>query len=103
MADEPENLVLALLRAIRGDVTTINAKVDGLTTRVDGLDAKVDHLAVDLTAVKTVQQEHGRILSVLRHAIAPGEMEATNRELAEFRRELDALSQRVEVLERRRQ
>jgi hypothetical protein len=51
MADEPENVILEHLRALRGDVTAINAKLD--------------RLAGDQAALKTEQRSQSRTLSIL--------------------------------------
>lgn len=92
MADEPENLVLVLLREIRGDIAALDAKVDA---KITGLDAKVDRVddKVDSVIKQMIDLSHD--VSMLRHAIAPGEMEAANRDIADLKR-------RVEALERNR-
>jgi len=41
MADEPDNLVLVLLREIRGQVGALDTKIDGLTNRVDSIETKL--------------------------------------------------------------
>jgi hypothetical protein len=75
MADEPENLVLTLLRtiraeqqAMRGDMAQLDAKID---RKFDDLDAKTDSIIKQMIDI-------GHDVSMLRHAIVPGEMEAAS-------------------------
>jgi ubiquinone biosynthesis protein UbiJ len=102
MADEPENLVLETLRAMRGDMAALNGKVD--------------RVAADLTAVKTEQRSHSRTLNILvqegrlvraavndiaKENVTPGEMEAVHNDLTQLRREVDTLTARIEIVEER--
>ena len=102
MADEPENLVLDTLRAMRGDMAALNGKVD--------------RVAADLTAVKTEQRSHSRTLNILvqegrlvrgavndvaKENVTPGEMEAVHDDLTQLRREVDTLTARIEIVEER--
>jgi ubiquinone biosynthesis protein UbiJ len=102
MADEPENLVLEMLRAMRGDMIALNDKVD--------------RIATDLTAVKTEERGHSRTLGILlqearllraavndiaKENVTPGEMEAVHDDLTQLRQEVDLLTARLEVLEER--
>lgn len=64
MADEPEDLVLQLLRTLRGEIAL---KFDQLDAKVDRIDQKVDSVIRQLIDMK-------RDISMLHHAIAPGEM-----------------------------
>jgi ubiquinone biosynthesis protein UbiJ len=102
MADEPENLVLEMLRAMRGDMIALSDKVD--------------RIAADLTAVKTEERAHSRTLGVLlqearllraavndiaKENVTPGEMEAVHDDLTQLRQEVDLLTARLEVVEER--
>ena len=57
MSDEPDNLVLQLLREMRGDIQKLDAKIDtvhtGLDSKIDkglaSLDAKIDATRRDLS------------------------------------------------------
>jgi outer membrane murein-binding lipoprotein Lpp len=121
MADEHENLVLVLLRQlgdkidrvddkvdrVAADQTAMNAKVDRLDVKVNGLDAKFNRLdakvdrtdqKVDSVIKQQIDMQHD--VSMLRHSIAPGEMEAVNNDIAQFRRELSSLTARVDQIEK---
>jgi hypothetical protein len=102
MADEPENLVLEMLRR--------------LDAKVDRLDAKVDRVAADQTAIKTEQRTHSRTLGILlqegrlmraavndiaKENVTPGEMEAVHDDLTQLRQEVDGLTVRIEMIEER--
>lgn len=95
MADEPENLVLEMLRR---------------------LDAKVDRVVADQTAIKTEQRTHSRTLGILlqegrlmraavndiaKENVTPGEMEAVHDDLTQLRQEVDGLTVRIEMIEER--
>jgi hypothetical protein len=102
IADEPENLVLETLRAMRGDMTALNGKAD--------------RIVADLTAVKIEQRSHSRTLNILvqegrlvraavndiaKENVTPGEMEAVHDDLTQLRREVDSLTARLEIVEER--
>jgi hypothetical protein len=91
MADEPENLVLVLLREIRQDIAAVDAKIDA---KFGQLDAKIDRVddKVDSVIKQMIDLSHD--VSMLRHEIAPGEMEATNRDIADLKRRVEALEGR---------
>jgi hypothetical protein len=84
MADEPLNLVLEHLRAVRADIAALNGKSDRLDAKFDRLDAKVDRVdrKVDSVIKQQIDMQHD--VSMLRHAITPGEMEAQVRTLPSF-------------------
>ena len=42
MAREPDNLVLSLLREMRGDMAAMREDIAAVKTRLDGLDKKMD-------------------------------------------------------------
>jgi predicted nucleic acid-binding Zn-ribbon protein len=98
MANEPENLVLELLRGIRGDMAAFKTDV---ARKFGQLDAKIDRLdrKVDSVIKQQIDMQHD--VSMLRHAIVPGEMEAANRDLGQLRREVDELTVRLEAIEER--
>ena len=48
MSDTPDNLVLELLRALRGDVAKLSEEVRGLRDRVSGLELAVAGIRRDL-------------------------------------------------------
>jgi predicted nucleic acid-binding Zn-ribbon protein len=130
MADEPENLVLALLHqlghkidrvddtvervaadqtAIKSDIASIkadqaaaNTKVNQLDGTVNRLDAKVDRIDQKVDSVIKQQIDMQHDVSMLRYSIAPGEMEAVNKDIVQFRRELDSLTARVDQIEKDR-
>lgn len=91
MTDEPENLVLQLLRAIRSDVAALDAKID---SKVAGLDAKIEGVDDKLDSVIKQMIDMSHDVSMLRHAIAPGEMAATNEDIADLKRRVEALEER---------
>jgi ubiquinone biosynthesis protein UbiJ len=95
MAEEPESLVLTLLRQ---------------------LDAKVDRMGADLASVKTDVRVHSRTLDILlqkgrilgaavndfaKENVTPGEVEAIHQDLNRLRHEMSALTVRVEMIEER--
>ena len=49
MADEPDNLVLRLLREIRGELGDVRRKLDDHDKRFDRLDSKLDLMQLQLT------------------------------------------------------
>jgi polyhydroxyalkanoate synthesis regulator phasin len=91
MADEPENLVLVLLREIRSDIAALDTKVNSLEAKVDRKFDQVND-KVDSVIKQLIDVQHD--VSMLRHAIAPGEMEAANRDIADLKRRVEALEER---------
>src|SRR5258708_21625104 len=102
MTDEPDNLVLAMLRR--------------LDTNVDRMGADIGRLTADMSAVKTELRVHTRTLDILlqegrllraavndiaKENVTPGEVEAIHHDLNRLRHEMSALAVRVEELERR--
>jgi ubiquinone biosynthesis protein UbiJ len=100
MADEPENLVLEMLRR--------------LDAKVDRLDTKVDRVVADQTAMKTEQRTHSRTLGIVlqegrlmraavndiaKENVTSGEMEAVHDDLTQLRQEVDGLTVRIEMIE----
>ena len=95
MTDEPENIVLEMLRR---------------------LDAKVDRIGADVAAIKTEQRTHSRLLDILKQDgrllraavndiakenVTPGEVEAIRQELTQVQRDVVSLQVRVEQIEER--
>lgn len=93
MADQPENLVLALLRQL-------HAKIDensrGLNAKIDLVIRDMAFVRSDMAVLKAEQEDQSATLHWLRHAIAPGEMEATNQDIADLKRRVEALEGRRE-------
>jgi hypothetical protein len=86
MADEPENLVLVLLRRLDAKVDTLNAKIDALDAKVEG--------------IKETQRLHGTRLDTYGENFH--DIIMLLRDMATAR-DLHALAVRVEALENRRQ
>lgn len=102
MADEPANLVLEHLQAIRTDMAAMKTDIAAVKT--------------DIAAMKTEQRSHSRTLSILlqegrlmraavndiaKENVTPGEMEAVHDDLTQLRREVDNLTVRLEAVEER--
>jgi hypothetical protein len=89
MADEPENLVLALLREIRGSVAAVDAKVD---RKFDQLDAKIDR--VDSKVDSVIEQMIDLARRLHTGTGDRARREAANRDIADLKRRLEALEGR---------
>lgn len=102
MADEPESLVLEMLRR--------------LDAKVDRFGANQSAVKVDVAAIKTEQRSHSRTLTVVlqegrllravvndiaKENVTPGEMEAVHDDLTQLRLEIDNLTVRLEAIEER--
>ena len=102
MADEPENLVLEHLRAMRADMGAVRSDMAAINTKLD--------------RVVTEQRSHARTLNILvqegrlvraavndvaKENVTPGEMEAVHDDLTQLRREVDSLTARLEIVEER--
>src|SRR5258708_16653085 len=102
MTDEPDNLVLAMLRR--------------LDTNVERMGADIVRLTADMSAVKTELRVHTRTLDILlqegrllraavndiaKENVTPGEVEAIHHDLNRLRHEVSELTVRVEMIEER--
>jgi ubiquinone biosynthesis protein UbiJ len=102
VADEPINLVLEHLQAIRADMASLTAKVD--------------HISSDQSVFRTEQRTQSRTLNILlqegrmvraavndlaKENVTPGEMEAVHEDLNRLRLEMDSVITRIEQLEER--
>jgi len=102
MPDDPENVILVLLRR--------------LDTKVDRLDTKVDLMGAELATVKSEVRSHGRMLNVLqqdvrliraavndiaRVDVTSGEVEALHHDVNRLQQEVSELAVRIEIMESR--
>src|SRR5262249_30485126 len=109
MADEPDALVLAMLRQLDG-------KADPMGRDIDRMGGDIVGLKADMAAVKTELRIHTRTLNILlqeglmvraavndiaRENVTPGEVEAIHHDLNQLRHDMSALTARLEILEER--
>jgi ubiquinone biosynthesis protein UbiJ len=102
MADEPINLVLEILQAVRTDLAAVKTDVAAVKE--------------DVASLKTVQRTQSRTLGILlqegrliraavndiaKENVTPGEMEAVHDDLTQLRQEVDGLTVRIEMIEER--
>ncbi|HKD24687.1 MAG TPA: hypothetical protein VKC66_02045 [Xanthobacteraceae bacterium] len=109
MADEPDNLVLAMLRQL-------DSKADPMGRDIDRMGGDIVGLKTDMAAVKTELRIHTRTLNILlqegrmvraavndiaRENVTPGEVEAIHHDLNQLRHDISALTARLEIIEER--
>src|SRR5215813_38818 len=109
MADEPDNLVLAMLRQL-------DSKADPMGRDIDRMGGDTVGLKTDMSAVKTELRIHTRTLNILlqegrmvraavndiaRENVTPGEVEAIHHDLNQLRHDISALTARLEIIEER--
>jgi ubiquinone biosynthesis protein UbiJ len=95
MADEPENLVLEMLRAMRGDMIALNEKVDRIATEQRAHSRTLGVLLQEARLLRAAVND------IVKENVTPGEMEAVHDDLTQLRQEVDLLTARLEVVEER--
>jgi hypothetical protein len=122
MADESENLVLELLRAMRAEQQAMRADMAAMKTTQAATDAKLDRVVTDQTAMRAdmaamkaaqaatdgkidrVESKIDRVLDRVNDVMA-GQVRiqtaAENQDITQLRRDVDELTARVEAIEER--
>jgi len=95
MADEPENLVLEVLRAMRSDMIALNAKVDRIATEQRAHSRTLGVLLQEARLLRAAVND------IAKENVTSGEMEAVHDDLTQLRQEVDLLTARLEVVEER--
>ena len=69
MTDETTNIIIELLRAIRGDLAKLTDKVDGLTQRVGSLERQVAIVHDDMAGIQMRLDKHDIRLDRIEHQL----------------------------------
>jgi hypothetical protein len=85
MAEEPENLVLELLRGIRSDLGRIEGRLVNVETKVDGLTTRLDELAAATSG----------ILQIL--GLMSGRADRTDQAVERIEKRLDRIEKHIQL------
>ena len=93
MADEPDNLVLAMLRRLDTKVDLISADMAELRRQVGGHTRTLDVLTQDMRMIRAAVNDIAKV------DVTSGEVEAMHHDLNRLRQEVSDLTARVELVE----
>lgn len=93
MADEPENLVLELLRRVAADQAAVKADIAAMKAEQRTQGRTVGIMLQDIRLLRAAVND------IAKENVTPGEMEAVHHDLTKLRLEIDGLTTRLETVE----